>query len=58
MTERLDDEDKRTLHIAASQNNQSLINESGLYSAVMGSQKEEAKRFKKWVTSEVLPSIN
>jgi len=57
MTERLDEEDKRTLYIAASQNNQTLINESGLYTAVMGSQKEEAKRFKKWVTSEVLPSI-
>lgn len=57
MTERLDDEDKKTLYIAASQNNQTLINESGLYTAVMGSQKEEAKRFKKWVTSEVLPSI-
>lgn len=57
MTERLDDEEKRTLYIAASQNNQTLINESGLYNAVMGSQKEEAKRFKRWVTSEVLPSI-
>lgn len=30
-----------------------LINESGLYSAILGSNKEEAKRFKKWVTSEV-----
>jgi prophage antirepressor-like protein len=57
MTERLDDEEKRTLYIPASQNNQTLINESGLYNAVMGSQKEEAKRFKRWVTSEVLPSI-
>lgn len=57
MTERLDDDEKRTLYIAASQNNQTLINESGLYNAVMGSQKEEAKRFKRWVTSEVLPSI-
>jgi len=33
------------------------INESGLYSLIMGSKKEEAKVFKKWVTSEVLPSI-
>lgn len=57
MTERLDDDEKQTLYVAASQNNQTLINESGLYSAVMGSQKPEAKRFKKWVTSEVLPSI-
>lgn len=57
MTERLDEDEKRTLYIAASQNNQTLINESGLYNAVMGSQKDEAKQFKKWVTSEVLPSI-
>ena len=34
-----------------------LINESGLYSLVLGSRKPDAKRFKKWVTSEVLPAI-
>jgi anti-repressor protein len=34
-----------------------FINESGLYTAIMHSSKLEAKRFKKWVTSEVLPSI-
>lgn len=34
-----------------------FINESGLYSLILGSKKEEAKAFKKWVTSEVLPSI-
>lgn len=34
-----------------------IINESGLYSAILGSKKQEAKAFKKWVTSEVLPSI-
>ena len=33
------------------------INESGLYSLVLRSHKEEAKAFKRWVTSEVLPSI-
>lgn len=33
------------------------INESGLYSLILTSRKPEAKRFKKWVTSEVLPSI-
>lgn len=35
-----------------------LINESGLYSLILGSKLESAKRFKKWVTSEVLPSIH
>lgn len=34
-----------------------LINESGFYNAVIGSNKVEAKKFKKWVTKEVLPSI-
>ena len=34
-----------------------VINESGLYSVILRSRVEGAKRFKKWVTSEVLPSI-
>jgi prophage antirepressor-like protein len=34
-----------------------LINESGLYNAIIGSKKPDAKKFRKWVTSEVLPSI-
>jgi len=34
-----------------------VVNESGLYSLIMGSRKEEAKKFKKWVTSDVLPSV-
>ena len=35
----------------------SVINESGLFSAILGSQMPNAKTFKKWVTSEILPSI-
>lgn len=34
-----------------------IVNESGLYSLIFGSKLESAKKFKKWVTSEVLPSI-
>ncbi|MDC7290188.1 Bro-N domain-containing protein [Blautia schinkii] len=34
-----------------------VINESGLYSLILGSKLESAKKFKHWVTSEVLPSI-
>lgn len=34
-----------------------LVNESGVYSLTITSRKPEAKRFKKWITSEVLPSI-
>lgn len=37
--------------------NLTVINESGLYSLVFGSKLPEAKKFKHWVTSEVLPSI-
>lgn len=37
--------------------NVGVINESGLYSSIMGSRKPEAKTFKRWVTSEVLPAI-
>ena len=34
-----------------------IINESGLYSTILQSRKPEAKKFKRWITSEVLPSI-
>ena len=34
-----------------------IINESGIYSLILGSKLESAKKFKHWVTSEVLPSI-
>ena len=35
----------------------SFVNESGMYSLVIGSKLESAKKFKRWITSEVLPSI-
>jgi anti-repressor protein len=34
-----------------------FVNESGLYALIFGSKLESAKQFKKWVTSEVLPTI-
>lgn len=34
-----------------------IINESGLYSLILGSKLEKAKEFKRWVTVEVLPTI-
>ncbi|WP_253678582.1 BRO family protein [Treponema sp. OMZ 788] len=37
--------------------NMNIINESGLYTLILRSNKPEAKKFRKWVTSEVLPSI-
>jgi hypothetical protein len=55
------DEDERALDsiegISRGNDQVNLVNESGLYSLILGSRKPEARRFKKWVTSEVLPAI-
>lgn len=55
----VDDEDKLTRQIDGVGQNRSMtiINESGLYSLVLSSKLPGAKKFKRWVTSEVLPSI-
>ena len=55
----VDEEDKlRTQIEYAGQNrNVTAINESGLYSLILSSKLPKAKKFKRWVTSEVLPSI-
>ena len=58
--ERVDEEDKNTVTIRdgiQGNPNQTIINESGLYALIMSSKMEKAKDFKRWVTSEVLPSI-
>ena len=57
MMKRIDDEDFISSKLDGMNMNSILINESGLYSAIIGSKLESAKRFKHWVTSEVLPSI-
>lgn len=55
----LDDDEKGTHIVSTLGGNQKLtiINESGLYSLVLRSRKPEARKFSKWVTSEVLPAI-
>lgn len=55
----VDDEDKLTEQIvtAGQKREQVLINESGLYSLILSSKLPTAKKFKRWVTSEVLPTI-
>lgn len=55
----VDEEDKLVCQIdsAGQKRDTTLINESGLYSLTMNSKLESAKKFKRWVTSEVLPSI-
>ena len=57
MTRRLDPDDKGTRSTSTLGGTQELttINESGLYTAILGSKVEGAKAFKRWVTSEVLP---
>ncbi len=58
MTRRLDDDEIQNLQIVGfGPRGVTVINESGLYSAILGSRKSDAKQFKRWVTSEVLPSI-
>lgn len=59
MTRNLDDDEKGTHIVGTPGGSQHMttINESGLFSAILRSRKPEAKRFKKWVTSEVLPSL-
>ena len=52
----VDDDDKLTRQIDGSKP-MTIINESGMYDLIFGSKKPEAKAFKKWVTSEVLPTI-
>ncbi|MGH0601174.1 BRO family protein [Bacillus mycoides] len=57
---RLDEDELHSMKVADSLGRlqeTNIINESGLYSIIMTSRKPQAKAFKKWVTSEVLPSI-
>lgn len=55
----VENEDKLMHPISASgqSRNMTLINESGLYSLIMSSKLPRAKKFKRWVTNEVLPAI-
>lgn len=60
LSRHVDSDDKNTVAIPDGNKgnpNQTVINESGLYALIFGSKLESAKRFKHWVTSEVLPSI-
>jgi len=57
----LDEDEKSTIALSDSTSggnpNKLIVNESGLYSLVLRSRKPEAKSFKKWITSVVLPTI-
>ena len=55
----VDEEDKQASRFVTGgqQYNMTVINESGLYSLILSSKLDSARRFKRWVTSEVLPTI-
>lgn len=53
---RLDDDERTKLDLGR-QGEANVINESGLYTVILRSDKPQSKKFRKWVTSEVLPSI-
>lgn len=58
--QRLDDDERemRSTHDTSGRTQEMMVvNESGLYTLILGSRQERAKRFKRWVTGEVLPSI-
>lgn len=57
MMKRIDDEDFKSSVLDGMNMKSLLINESGLYSAIIGSKLPSAKQFKHWVTSDVLPTI-
>lgn len=59
VADHVDEEDKGVtkMETPGGKQNIIIINESGLYSLILGSKLESAKKFKRWVTSEVLPTI-
>lgn len=59
LSRRIEEEDKGTQKVSTPSGMQDMtvINESGMYSAILGSNLPNAKKFKHWITSEVLPSI-
>ena len=56
---KLDDDEKgiQNLYTPGGEQKMMCVNESGLYTLILRSNKPEAKKFKKWVTAEVLPTI-
>lgn len=55
----VENEDKRLCPVSSTSGTQdtTVVNESGMYSLIFNSKLDSAKNFKKWVTSDVLPSI-
>lgn len=54
---RLDGDEVTKFNLGGLSGETNIVNESGLYSLILGSRKPEARAFKRWITHEVLPSI-
>lgn len=54
---RLDGDEKAKFNLGLSGGLTNVVNESGMYELILGSRKKEAKEFKRWIKSEVLPMI-
>lgn len=54
---RLDPDEVTRFNLGGLSGETNIVNESGLYSLILGSRKQEAKQFKRWITHEVLPTI-
>lgn len=52
-----DEKDRNSIPTPGGSQSMTVVSEAGLYNLVLGSRKPEAKRFKRWVTHEVLPAI-
>ncbi|MFA5638380.1 MAG: phage antirepressor KilAC domain-containing protein [Anaerovoracaceae bacterium] len=60
IADRLDEDDVSLAYVTDSlgrQQQTSIVNESGLYNVILRSDKPEAKKFKRWITHDVLPTI-
>lgn len=57
VAQRLDEDELAKLNLGSRAGETNFITESGLYAVILRSDKPNAKKFRKWVTSEVLPSI-
>lgn len=60
VAKRLDEQDRNTASVLAADGkryNTTIVNESGLYDVILDSRKTQAKAFRRWVTSDVLPNI-
>ena len=57
VAKRLDEDELTRLNLGGRAGESNFITESGLYAVILRSDKPNAKKFRKWITSEVLPSI-